>query len=255
VSTPTPEDGEQPAETTAEVATEGPARRAPSPKVVAAVGTLLVIMVVMNWVGDALTTTWAKDHPAWLIALNSRNRILVLTTNNLDPWSYYGIGTARLLLSDPLFFLLGYWYGDAAIVWMEKRTQTWGQMLRQLESWFSKAAYPLVFIAPNNPICLFAGAAGMPLRAFVILNVSGTLARLWAIRVFGDIFELPISDLLDWFARYRLPLFIISVALLLVSILLEFRKGEPEITSYGKLDEELEQAARDEAKQEATDDE
>jgi len=255
VSTPTPEDGEQPAEATAEVATERPARQPPSPKVVAAVGTLLVIMVVMNWVGDALTTTWAKDHPAWLIALNSRNRILVLTTNNLDPWSYYGIGTARLLLSDPLFFLLGYWYGDAAIVWMEKRTQTWGQMLRQLESWFSKAAYPLVFIAPNNPICLFAGAAGMPLRAFVILNVSGTLARLWAIRVFGDIFELPISDLLDWFARYRLPLFIISVALLLVSILLEFRKGEPEITSYGKLDEELEQAARDEAKQEATDDE
>ena len=255
MSTPTPEDGEQPAEATAEVATERPARQPPSPKVVAAVGTLLVIMVVMNWVGDALTTTWAKDHPAWLIALNSRNRILVLTTNNLDPWSYYGIGTARLLLSDPLFFLLGYWYGDAAIVWMEKRTQTWGQMLRQLESWFSKAAYPLVFIAPNNPICLFAGAAGMPLRAFVILNVSGTLARLWAIRVFGDIFELPISDLLDWFARYRLPLFIISVALLLVSILLEFRKGEPEITSYGKLDEELEQAARDEAKQEATDDE
>ena len=255
MSTPTPEDGEQPAEATAEVATERPARQPPSPKVVAAVGTLLVIMVIMNWVGDALTTTWAKDHPAWLIALNSRNRILVLTTNNLDPWSYYGIGTARLLLSDPLFFLLGYWYGDAAIVWMEKRTQTWGQMLRQLESWFSKAAYPLVFIAPNNPICLFAGAAGMPLRAFVILNVSGTLARLWAIRVFGDIFKLPISDLLDWFARYRLPLFIISVALLLVSILLEFRKGEPEITSYGKLDEELEQAARDEAKQEATDDE
>jgi membrane protein DedA with SNARE-associated domain len=256
VSTPTPEDGEQPAEATEEAEApdapedgqqaESTKRRPPSPQVVAAVGTLLVIMVIMNWVGDALTTTWAKDHPAWLIALNSRNRILVLTTNNLDPWSYYSIGTARLLLSDPLFFLLGYWYGDAAIVWMEKRTQTWGQMLRQLESWFSKAAYPLVFIAPNNPICLFAGAAGMPLRAFVILNVSGTIARLWAIRVFGDIFKLPISDLLDWFARYRLPLFIVSVALLLVSILLEFRKGEPEVASYSRLDEELEAAAKDE---------
>jgi membrane protein DedA with SNARE-associated domain len=221
-------------------------RRPPPPKVIATVGTLLVIMVIMNWVGDALTTTWAEDHPAWLIALNSRNRILVLTTNNLGPFSYYGIGTARLLLSDPLFFLLGYWYGDAAIVWMEKRTQTWGQMLRQLEGWFSKAAYPLVFLAPNNPICLFAGAAGMPLRAFVALNVSGTIARLWVIRVFGDIFDKPIDGLLDWFAEYRIQLLAASVGLLLLSILLEFRKGETEITSYSRLDDELEAAAKDE---------
>ena len=40
-----------------ETATDTPARRPPSRRIVAAVGTLLVIMVIMNWVGDALTTT------------------------------------------------------------------------------------------------------------------------------------------------------------------------------------------------------
>jgi membrane protein DedA with SNARE-associated domain len=224
------------------------ARRQPPPRrVVAGVGTLLVIMVIMNSVGDALTTTWADQHPAWLLALNARNRILVLVTTRMDPWSYYSIGMARLLSSDPLFFLLGHWYGDAAIVWMEKRTKTWGQMLRQLERWFGKAAYPLVFIAPNNPICLFAGAAGMPIGAFLALNVTGTFARLWIFRVFGDIFQSPIDDVLSWFGQYRLQLFIASLVLLALSIAFEARRGETEVTSLSRLDEELEGAEAAEA--------
>ena len=104
--------------------------------------------------------------------------MLALTTNQLDAWSYYSIASARLLASDPLFYLLGLWYGDSAITWMEKRTQTWGQMLRQLEGWFSKAAYPIVFLAPNNYICMFAGASGMRPSLFIGLNVAGILAAL-----------------------------------------------------------------------------
>lgn len=232
-------DSEAAAETEA---TDTTARR-PSRRAVTIVGTLLAILVVMNFVGDLLTTTLADTHPAWLIALNSRNRILALVTNELDPWSYYGIASARLLVSDPLFFLLGHWYGDAAIVWMEKRTKSWGQMLRQAEGWFGKASYPLVFLAPNNPICLFAGAAGMPIRAFVVLNVSGTFARLYVIRIFGREFEDPIANVLDFFAEYRIPLLIASAVLLVISIALEAKKGETEITSYTHLDDELEAAA------------
>ena len=67
------------------------------------------------------------------------NRNLILVTNNLDAVSYYVVGTLRLLLADPLFFLLGHWYGDTAIEWMERRTKTFGQMLRQMEGWFDVA--------------------------------------------------------------------------------------------------------------------
>ena len=137
-------------------------------------------------IGDATAPTLVDTHPAWLVALNPATATSSLVTNQLDAWSYYGIATARLLASDPLFFLLGWWYGDAAITWMEKRTRTWGKSLRKAEGWFSKAAYPLIFVAPNQYICLFAGAAGMPVGAFFAVNIAGTLTRLYLIRKFGD---------------------------------------------------------------------
>jgi membrane protein DedA with SNARE-associated domain len=203
----------------------------------------LAALVVMNYVGDALAPTLVDSHPAWLIALNARNRNLALVTNSLDPWTYYSIGTARLLVSDPLFFLLGYWYGDAAVTWMERRTHTWGQLLRQVEQWFGKAAYPLIFVAPNNFICLFAGAAGMPLRAFFAVNLAGTITRLWLIRLVGEAFESPLDDLVSWIADNRVPLVIASVVLVLASIALEARRGETEVGSLARLDDELEEVA------------
>ncbi|HEY8546862.1 MAG TPA: hypothetical protein VIL36_17500 [Acidimicrobiales bacterium] len=245
MTTPSPEEAAEETATgaagRADAAGAGePRPQPPSRRVITVIGVALATMVVMNWVGDAMTTTWAKEHPAWLIALNSRNRILALTTNQLDPWSYYGIASARLLASDPLFYLLGLWYGDSAITWMEKHTQTWGDILRQIEGWFGKAAYPLVFVAPNNPICLFAGAAGMPVKAFVALNVSGTFVRLFVIRRAGEAFEAPLDDVLGFFGEYRLPLFIASVVLLVLSIALEAKRGETEVTALSHLDEELE---------------
>lgn len=234
------EDASQPGEP-ATPAT-GPTNR-PSRRLVASVAIPLVVLVIASYIGDAAAPTLVDTHPALLIALNARNRNLVLATNSLDAWSYYGIGTVRLLISDPAFFLLGYWYGDAAVRWMERRTKTWGEMLRQLEQWFGKAAYPLIFVAPNNAICLFSGAAGMPLKAFFAVNVAGTLTRLYLIRRFGEAFESPIDDVVGWIGANRGPLLVVTVAFVVVSIGLEAKRGETEVTSLARLDEELEAEA------------
>jgi membrane protein DedA with SNARE-associated domain len=220
----------------------GPVRRRPSRRALTLVSIPLIFLVIISYVGDAMAPSLVDRHPAWLIALNARTRNLALVTNDLDPLSYYGIGFVRLVVSDPLFFLLGHWYGDAAVEWMERRTRTWGQMLRQVEKWFGKAAYPIVFIAPNNYICLFAGAAGMSLRAFVVLNVTGSLFRLWLVRVFGRAFEAPIDAVVEWIGDNRAILLVVTVGLVLVSIALEARSGETEVGSLAHLDEELEEA-------------
>jgi membrane protein DedA with SNARE-associated domain len=219
--------------------------RRPSRGALAALGVPLVALLVAGYVGDALQPTLVDSHPAWLIALNPRNRNLVLTTNQLDAWTYYGVGTVRLLLTDPAFFLLGYWYGDAAVRWMERRTRTWGEMLRQVERWFGKAAYPLIFVAPNNYICLFAGAAGMPLAAFFAVNVTGTVVRLYLVRRFGEAFESPIQDVVDWIGDNRGPLLVVTVTLVVVSIALEAKRGETEVSSLAHLDDELDAAAHE----------
>jgi membrane protein DedA with SNARE-associated domain len=226
-------------------ATPGPARRRPSRRAVTLVSIPLVILVVANNVGDALAPSLVDTHPLWLMALNSRTRNLALVTNQIDPVPFYSVGMARLLISDPLFFLLGHWYGDAAVSWMERRTKTWGQTLRAIERFFAKAAYPLIFIAPNNYICLFAGAAGMPIGAFFAVNLAGTAFRLWLVRKFGDVFERPIAVLVDWIGDHRLILLVLSFALVGLSIALEARRGETEVTSLAHLDDELEQLDAD----------
>ncbi|HEY8526037.1 MAG TPA: hypothetical protein VIL48_13795 [Acidimicrobiales bacterium] len=223
----------------------GPGRRPPSRRAVAAVAVPLVALLIGGYIGDAAAPSLVDTHPAWLIALNPRNRNFVLTTNSLDAWTYYGLGAFRLLLTDPAFFLLGYWYGDAAVRWMEKRTRTWGDLLRQLEQWFGKAAYPLIFVAPNNYICLFSGAAGMPLKAFFAVNIAGTFTRLYLIRRFGEAFESPIDDVVDWIGDHRVPLLIVTVALVVVSIALEAKRGETEVSSLAHLDEELDEELED----------
>jgi membrane protein DedA with SNARE-associated domain len=188
-----------------------------------------VALIVAAYIGDALTTTWADKHPLLLTLLNARNRVLVLTTNQLDAVSFYLAAGLRLLASDPLFYLLGRWYGDAMVVWVEKRSSTFGEQIRMYERAFSKAAYPLVFIAPNAYICIFAGASGMSLTGFFTVNIAGTVLRLYLVRRVGEAFDEPIQAVLRFFARYRLPLFVFSVALVAFILWSDRRKGGGEL--------------------------
>src|SRR3546814_8960 len=216
-----------------------PPRRSPDRRRLTLLMVPIVAMIIASNVGDALTTTLATSHPLSLVALNSRNRILVLVSGELDALSYYTVATLRLMLSDPLFFLLGYWYGDQAVSWMERRTRTFGDTMRQVERWFGRFSYPLVFLAPNNVICLFAGAAGMSVAGFFITNLAGTAFRLYLIRRVGETFESPIDNLLELLTEYRIPLLILSVALVAATSLFELRKGGSEIDAVLHLDDDL----------------
>jgi membrane protein DedA with SNARE-associated domain len=198
----------------------------------------IVALIVISNVGDAMAVRLVDTHPLQLIAMNARNRNLILVTNQLDAVSYYVVGTLRLLLSDPLFFLIGYWYGDTALDWMERRTKSYGRMVRQWEKWFGNAAYPLVFIAPNNFICLFAGAAGMSVAGFFIANISGTIVRLYLIRRLGEAFEAPIDDVLGFIADYRTPLFIVSIVVFTAVMVNELRQTKEEVDAISDAAEE-----------------
>jgi membrane protein DedA with SNARE-associated domain len=149
-------------------------------------------------------------------------------------------------VADPLFYLIGYRYGDAAVRWVERKTPSYGQLLRSLERVFAKAAYPLILIAPNAYLCLFAGAAGMRVITFAVLNVVGTFGRLYLIRVFGEAFDSPIDVVVDFITRYRIPLLIVTTALVVFSIWNERRQvGESKVESLSHLEEELEEAEQE----------
>jgi membrane protein DedA with SNARE-associated domain len=199
----------------------------------------LVVLVIAAQIGDAFAPTLAVEHPLSLITLNARNRNLILVTNSLDAASFYTVGFLRLLASDPLFYILGYWYGDAGVKWVEKRSSSFGNLLRTWEWMFQKAAWPLVAIAPNNFICLFAGAAGMTPAVFMTLNVLGTMVRLYLIRVLGKAFDKPIEAILGFIRDYRLPLTAISIALVVITVISDRRSGKGELEALTHIEDDL----------------
>src|SRR5690606_10865849 len=112
-------------------------------------------------------------------------------------------------------------------------------LVRHAEGWYAKYAYPIIFVAPNNIVCLFAGAAGMPLRAFFAVNLAGTVFRLWIIRRFGEAFDGPIDSIVGWVGDNRLPLLVISILAVVVSIALEAKRGESEVQALTRIDTDL----------------
>lgn len=202
----------------------------------------LIVLFVGAQVGDALAPTLVAEHPLLLILLNSRTRNLILAVNQIDPAVFFVVATFRLLLSDPLFYVLGYWYGDSAVIWMERRSPSIGRGVRQFEKYFKSASYPLIAIAPNNPICLLAGSSGMRPRVFFALNIGGTLVRVALIMWLGETFEKPIDWVLDFITEYRWYLMAVSVTIVAVSGYREYRQGTSEVSALRHLAESGDEA-------------
>lgn len=228
-------------------ALQTPSRRAKHLRLVL-LGIPLALILVLNNVGNALFPALVDDHPAWLVMLNPHPRNFVLVSNSVDPWTYYGLGTIRLLLGGLLFYAFGRLYGDAAVNWLERRTRTWGEMLRWVEQRFHRVAYPLIFaayflmlVSAYSFICLLAGATRIPLRAFVVVLTAGTLTTLYLIRRFGELFEGPIDSGVSWIGDNRGPLLVVTIGLVLLSIALEAKRGGTKVGSLRHLEEDLEE--------------
>ena len=201
----------------------------------------IVVMVVAAYTADALWPDLVTNKPLLLMSLSAKNRYLVLVVNHVDLWAYYLIGTIRLLLPDPFFYAIGWFYGAAALRWMEKRTPTAGRYMRSVEGWFGKWGAPLVVLFPNNYVCLVAGAAKMRPVKFAMLNIIGTIGRLFMLQIIGDIFAGPIDSLLGFIAQWRIPLLAVSIGLVAIFWIGELRRGGKEVEAF----RELEDAADD----------
>ena len=208
-------------------------------------------LVVASMVGSALAPTLVTEHPVWLLMLDARIRHVLLVANQIDPLPYYLIGTLRLTLSDPLFYLLGYWYGEAALSWVDANSGSVGRLLRVLERFFGKASYPLVFLAPNNYICLFAGASRMTPPVFLVLNVSGTLSRLVLLRLLGDVLEEPLDTVLDFISRNQLRLTLLTIGLVIAQAAWDKRRGTGDLEAISDLEERIEEEEEAEVAEEA----
>ena len=191
----------------------------------------VVITQVAAIIGDLNTALWFDRHPALLIALNPRNRILTLTTIHLDASPTMPSASSDSWRPTPFTTCWVIWYGDRAIAWTERRSKTYGPLIRDGEKYFRKVAYPLIFLMPNNIICAMAAATGVRIIPFIMLNISGTIARLVLIRQLGEAFESPLQGVGGFIAEYRLQIFLISAIAVAWSVYNEFFSSQGEAQS------------------------
>jgi membrane protein DedA with SNARE-associated domain len=178
----------------------------------------ITVVIVAGTIATIFTPALAAEHPLLLITLDARNRFLVLA-RRVDLVPFVVVGTLRRLTSDPLYWLLGYWYGDRAIRWLEKKGGG-GELVVWTERLFAKAAYPMVFLFPGAVVCALAGATGMPFAAFLAVNVAGTITAVIAVRLSSGLVAGPVDSILGFFGDHLVAVTIGWAVLMVLAIVL-----------------------------------
>ena len=233
-----PEEGDEPAEADEEARPKLPRR-----KLVLIVAPIVVLAIV-GTVTTALTPALAARHPLLLILLEARNRNLILA-REVDFWPFLLVATLRRTLTDPLYFLLGWYYGDAAVRWLEVKAGL-QDYARLMEKIFRKASYPAVFFFPGAVVCALAGVVRMRFLVFMAVNLAGTLTAVISLKLFGNVFARPVEAIVGFFDRNLIVTTAISIALVTLSVVLGRVQGKMEMSM--KDIDDLEQAAADERK-------
>ena len=202
----------------------------------------IVVLAIAGTTATALTPRLAARDPLLLIMLEARNRNLVLA-RRVDVVPFVLVGTLRRMISDPLYWLLGLWYGDKAIRWFEEKAAG-GALVRFIEQVFAKAAYPMVFLFPGAVVCALAGATGMPFPAFLAVNLTGTVTMVMLLRLAGDVLSGPVDAILGFFDRNMVTTTAATIVLVVLSVVLSRVEGRSEVPSVDELEPEAGEAGQ-----------
>jgi membrane protein DedA with SNARE-associated domain len=166
---------------------------------------LVAVLIVASNVGTILSATLVNDHPVVLIALSARIRHLLLAVAaGIDPAPYYLVGFVRLLVPAIAFYLLGRWYGDVGLRWLERQAGGMPASIRWVEKAFAKFKAPLVLLMPgSNLVCLLAGSSRVAPRRYGWLLAIGIVARLVVLWFLGKALSDPLGVVLDFIQRYQ----------------------------------------------------
>jgi membrane protein DedA with SNARE-associated domain len=208
---------------------DAPARSRPRRRTLVLLVVPIIGIIVIGTIGNAIHPTLVAHHPLWLIAMEPRNRFLILVANRVDFVPFLLVATLRRLSSDPLFYLLGYLYGDAGVRWIERKMGEGGAMVRAIERGFAAAAPPMVFLFPGAIVCVLAGATGMSPVLFLVMNVLGTVTIVSLVYRFAGAVERPLDAVNRFYSGNARWLTAVSIVLTVFWLWDQRRRGKYEI--------------------------
>jgi membrane protein DedA with SNARE-associated domain len=204
-----------------DAAVEEPGRRPPASNRMRLATLFIPIsgFVIAGYTGTILFSKLVTSKPTLLIALNPRLRhLLLVVAAGIPAWSFFVVGFLALIAPDPLYFLLGRWYGEQGRTWMEENAGGLPFYVRWIEKAFDRAGVVLAFVMPSALVCLLAGSRRMSPRLFWTLDITGTIARLLLVWWLGNVLEGPLDVLLDWINRFQWPLVIVFFVIVMVQV-------------------------------------
>jgi hypothetical protein len=184
-------------------------------------------LIVCTNVANVVWSTWADSHPAALLALSSRQRYLVLAvTGGISPLSYAIVGALRIALAFVVCHLIGRAYRDQALSWFTRYLGIRQRQLDTLREGFSKAEIGLIpFFAGSNIVAVLTGVhrtRPAKLATLLVIGIAGRLVLFWWL---AKTFEDQLLDILSFITRYQWWLLGLSIAVVVLANLRNFRRG------------------------------
>lgn len=190
-----------------------------------AVLTFTTLLFVIGTIGSNIGPALVDNHPSWVLALSSRNRNLFGAVPYIDVIPYAAIGFVRILIAGIALYLVGRWYGEKALGWVEGNLGELPAIYRWTEKAVDKAgSVALVLMPGSNVVCLLLGHKKMSAGRFLPLLSIGIVIKLVTLRLGGDQFEDQIRSFLSAIEQYQ---WYVVAGLFGLSFFQSMRKGRP----------------------------
>ena len=182
-------------------------------------------LVIMTNVASGLWARWVDTNPEGLLVLSSRNRYLALTLAAGVPVStYVVIAFLRVGAAFVVCHMIGRAYHDDAIGWFRKYLGVTHETIGTFNRGFARAEWVLIpFFAGSNIVAALSGVHRTPpvrLAVLLSIGIAGRLALMWWL---ARTFEAQLVEFLEWLQRYQWWAVGISIAIVLLINLRNFR--------------------------------
>jgi hypothetical protein len=184
-----------------------------------------VTLVVATNVATGVWARWVNTNPEGLLILSSRNRYLALTLAAGVPVATYAlIATVRITAAFVVCHLIGRAYHDDAIGWFRKYLGVKPDSIDAFNRGFAKAEWFLIpFFAGSNIVAALSGVhrtAPARLALLLAVGIAGRLALIWWL---ARTFDKQLVEILEFLQRYQWWAIGISIAILVLVNIRNFR--------------------------------
>ena len=184
-----------------------------------------VALVLCTNVANAVWARWVNSNPEGLLLLSSRNRYLALTLASGVPLTtFVVIAYARITAAFVVCHMIGRAYSHDAIGWFRKYLGINQETIDTFNRGFGKAEWAIIPIfAGSNIVAALSGVHKTPpvkLAALLAVGIAGRLVLMWYL---ARTFEDQLVSFLEFLARYQWWAVGISIALVLLVNIRNFR--------------------------------